>query len=92
MQKMQRLINPTVLEQKLFGATVTREAWTPATVREDLPDVTVRFRGREVQCITFGRQCDFARVQLQGARDVPAWEFSWDAIARSLNTGRPLRV
>lgn len=92
--KMQRLIVPTVLEQKLFGTQVTREEWTAKTVRQDLPDVQVKFMqaGKPVviTCIVSGRKETYATVRPFSNGSAMSWSFSWDAIARSLNTGRPL--
>ena len=88
----------------VFGEPNSRP-WTPADVREYLPDVKVRFSGvlplsngtkqtinvpQVIDCITCGRLNEFATVRVHGY--ALSWQFSWDAIARSLNTGKPLQA
>lgn len=51
---------PTKLEQELFGNQITREAWTAATVCEDLPDAEVRCNGAVMPCLVCGRLNEFA--------------------------------
>jgi len=94
---------PTNLEIAL-GAKITREPWTAETVRQDLPDVRVKtsaqawgvltgtaWAPREaiVICIVRGRLQEFATVSVHGYA-YPQWQFSWEAIAHSLNSGNPL--
>lgn len=64
--------------------------WTVERVREELPDVTVDWAGVvTIHGKAVGRQNRFARVY-DGNRYVGEW--SWEAVARSLNTGRPLKT
>jgi len=90
MSKMQRVTVPTVLEQKLFGTPITYSPHTAGSCREDLPAVRVKVDdGRIFDCQTCGRLNEFATVFVHGYA-FPNWQFSWQAIADSLNTGRPL--
>jgi hypothetical protein len=86
--KMQRVTIPSVLEQKLCGTPITYEPWSAETVRQDLPDVKVKLDGRILDCRTCGRLNEFATVFVHGY--AMQWQFSWHAIAHSLNSGRPL--
>lgn len=96
---------PTVLEQKLFGTQITREPWTAETVRQGLPNVQVRYSGilpkangtkeivstpQVITCGVCGRLNQFATVFVHGY--ALRWEFSWEAIAHSLKTGKPLQA
>lgn len=88
--KKQRVTVPTVLEQQLLGTPITYSKWTADSVREDLPDVRVKVMGEVKDARVCGRLNQFAMVYLHG---YPAsWEFSWDAVAHSLNSGKPLIV
>jgi hypothetical protein len=88
MAKMQRVVVPTVLEQLLTGTPITYSPWTAETVRKDLPEVQVNLNGRVMACMVCGRLNEFATVFIHGY--ATQWQFSWSAIARSLNTGKPL--
>ena len=63
--------------------------WTAARARGEHPDVTVRHAGREYQGRRTGKK--FARVTIsRSPTDWQSWEWSWAAIAHSLNSGKPL--
>ena len=70
--------------------------WTARRVREELPDVQVMFRKLGVpcyiHCVVRGRKNRFATVRPFhiGSWSV-SWEFAWDTIAHSMNTGEALR-
>ncbi len=65
--------------------------WTVADVKEELPEVKVLVESHNIaRAKVYGRSLDFASVML--LEDGRHFEFSWDTIARSLNTGRPLRI
>ena len=101
--RYERVTIPSNLDVMLAGATITREPWTAQTVRQDLPDVrvkvdTVCFRdnpawakptGRIMTGQVRGRLYEFATVSIYGYA-YPQWQFSWESIANSLNSGKPL--
>lgn len=62
--------------------------WTEARVRAELPLLRVRVEGEEMTGSPVGRCLPFAVVYAGYGR----WEFSWSALASSLNSGRPLIV
>lgn len=69
------------------------EFWTPEKVRETLPYVSVRINGRNVIGRVSGRKNRFASVSLGYSTALQQFvdrTYSWEAVARSLNTGEPL--
>lgn len=70
--------------------------WTPETVKSQLPNVDVRFISAgmpiTISCVVRGRKNKFATVAPYEFGSATAWEFSWQAIANSLNSGKPLSV
>lgn len=64
--------------------------WTVQRVREELPEVPVTVQG--VVCIgqVAGRCLPAARVYFTYLGDMFNAEWSWTAVARALNTGKPL--
>jgi hypothetical protein len=87
--KMQRVTVPTTLEQRLFGTPITYSAHTAESVRQDLPAVQVKVGRKVVDAMVCGRLNQYATVFVHGYAH-PQWTFSWDAIAHSLNSGKPL--
>ena len=94
-EKRPTLHVPTHLKVMLGLDTVREipaEPWTAARARAEHPEVTVRHAGREYQGRVTGRG-DCARVTIwRGPQDWQTWEWSWSAIARSLNSGMPLKT
>ena len=85
---------PSTLQIMLGLDTVREipaELWTAARAKAERPGVTVRHAGREYQgAVTWG-EGKFARVTIwRGAGDWQSWEWSWSAVAQSLNSGKPL--
>ena len=80
------------------GPSVRLPAWTPELVRERLPAVQVRIGDRVFAAWTSGRAMPCASVTAKlpiegtGASVPVTFEFSWDALARVLNTGGQLKV
>lgn len=79
--------------QILLGIDTVRDIpaapWTAARAKTERPDVTVRHAGREYPGLVTGGR--FARVTIwRGPQDWQVWEWSWPALARSLNSGKPL--
>ena len=64
--------------------------WTVARVKEELPDVQVMHHGKVVTMQVRGRKLGFAFVSTFMDTSV-SLEYAWSTVARSLNTGRPLR-
>ena len=80
--------------QVMLGLDTVRDIpavpWTAARVKTERPDVTVRHAGQEYQGRVTGRG-NFASVTIwRGPQDWQTWEWSWAAVTRSLNSGRPL--
>ena len=88
--KMQCATIPSILEQKLFGTPITYAPWSAYKVREELPDVQVNHNGSILDCRVAGRLNSYATVFSSTGSAFPRWQFSWEAIANSLNSGRPL--
>lgn len=67
--------------------------WTVSEVKDKLPDVrVVGNTGKEYKASVRGRRERFAYVSV----DTPEWgpvatEFTWEAVAASLNSGYPLK-
>lgn len=71
-------------------AFVNYPAWTADSVREQLPDVRCLFDGREYPGTVRGRKLEFAQVHINNG---PLHcEFTWSAIAHSLNRNAPLNM
>mgnify|MGYP001608389025 CR=1 FL=1 len=69
---------------------IPAEPWTAARVKAEHPDVTVRHADQEYRGRVTGSG-DYAHVTIwRSAQDWQSWEWSWPAIARHLNSGRPL--
>lgn len=72
--------------------------WTIARVKSELPDVRLQIGRKIVSARLSGRLNQFATVSTTNdfpRRGVPLfadWEFSWETIARSLNSGRALQI
>lgn len=89
---------PSNLQIMLGADTVHElpaEPWTVARVKTERPSVTVRHAGREYQGRVTGVETyalgTYARVTIfRRADDWQTWEWSWSAVARSLNSGKPL--
>ncbi len=64
--------------------------WTGADVREYLPDVLLVHNARVVNARVCGRLNQFATVFIHGYHY--SWQFAWDTIAHSINTGKPLNA
>lgn len=66
--------------------------WTAEKVRAELPDVKVRTtrKGQPVTAVVRGRFNSFATVGI--VETAIAAEFTWDAVAASLNSGKPLEM
>lgn len=62
--------------------------WTPKLVREHLPDVQVQTGKKTTEtAVVRGRWLKFPHVYTP---DGHLREYSWEAVARSLNNGQPL--
>ncbi len=74
----------------------TIQPWTPAMVREVLPDVCVNVGGRLIVGEVRGRLNDFATVYpikgFSGGGDGAGFSFAWSTIANALNSKRPLLI
>ena len=76
------------------------EPWTIATVKRDLPSVSIRIvKGKIVTGRVSGRLNQFATVSVPNTGTLHSnsiifadGQFSWEAIAHSLNSGKPLNV
>ena len=66
----------------------TAPYWTVETVRAELPAVKVQMRNRVYDGRTYGRKSAFATVRFG---DMTA-EWSWEAVVRCLNAGKPLQA
>jgi len=72
--------------------------WTVQDVKDALPNVLLRVGKRTVDARTSGRLNAFATVSVTNDKPrsgVPLfmdYQFSWEAIVRSLNENRPLEV
>lgn len=64
--------------------------WTVARVKNELPDVQVKTLTGVLTCRVAGSKNKFASVYAPSTGHT--WEYSWDAVCRALNTGKPLRV
>lgn len=81
----------------------TQTEMTIADVKRDLPDVPVTIGRKRFMARLSGRLCPFGtltvsyithgapRHYLRGRPWIDA-QFSWDAIARAVNTGKPLAM
>ena len=81
--------------QILLGIDTVRDIpaapWTAARAKAERPAVTIQHAGREYNGHVTGKK--FARVTIwRSAQDWQTWEWSWSAIARSLNSGKPLTI
>jgi hypothetical protein len=64
---------------------------TEREVREELPDVTVRAGKQHYRAKVTGRKCPFATVTpLDGPHKDQSQTYSWCAVTRAINAGRPL--
>ena len=63
---------------------------TRDSVREYLPDLKIKINGEVKDARVCGRLNQFGTVYLHGYAG--SWEFTWDAIAHSLNSRKPLEV
>ncbi len=67
------------------------EMWTAERVKEELPNVSVLVESHNLaRGWVHGRSLDFAEVFLPS--DGRHFQFAWDTIAKSLNSGKPLRI
>jgi hypothetical protein len=68
------------------------DEWTITLVKDRLPDVHVQLPdGRVLLGTVRGREEPFAQVYVEPSRGVSCqYEYSWDSLVWSLNTGRPL--
>ncbi len=72
--------------------------WTIEKVKEELPKVKVKIGGERLDGEVNGRLLPFAKVSVWFPPDKVRkgfyvdWEFSWQAIVNSLNSGEPLLV
>ena len=65
--------------------------WTAAKVREELPDVQVRWSdGKVYTFVVRGRLLRYASVRPFDIGSAVQLQYSWDTIAASLNSGKPL--
>lgn len=72
------------------------EQWTIEKVKEELPKVKVKIGGEKFDGQVYGKKLPYAKVsvffppdRVKGGFNVD-WEFSWQAIVNSLNSGEPL--
>ncbi len=68
---------------------------TIAEIKRDLPQVQVKIGKKKVWARISGRLNQFATVSLGYSTAAQTWvdfSFSWEAIAHSLNSGKPLLV
>ena len=70
--------------------------WTVERVKQELPEVQVRFNWRggptTIQCVVCGRKNKFATVMPFEFGSATKWQFAWETIARALNTDKALQV
>jgi hypothetical protein len=79
---------------------MTATTHTIATVKAELPDVTVRWNGQRWQARVSGRLNQFATVspwvKIGRGRPCaimgPCFHFSWDAVTRAVNGGHDLQA
>ena len=76
--------------------TTTIQAMTAEDAREILPDVLVAVGDKLLRCFITGRFLPMATVTpnqwYEPTLAALRWAFSWEAVARSCNTGIPLTV
>lgn len=64
---------------------------TVAQVKKELPNVKLKIGKRVTTGKVTGRMNKFASVHEFGKLGT-VYKFSWEAVARSVNSGRPLKV
>lgn len=65
---------------------------TIADVKNQLPDVKIKFAGKIHSARIAGRENKFATVWFRIDGDLIDFEYSWNAILHSVQTGNPLTV
>lgn len=63
--------------------------WSIERVKNELPDVSVKWRGKVYRAAVRGRLNRFATVHLLDLPEVSA-EWSWLSVARAVESGSPL--
>lgn len=63
---------------------------TIESVKETLPKVQVKVDGKIITANVSGRRNRFATVWTK--QNMDGWEFAWQTIVNSLNSGKPLNV
>ena len=64
------------------------EHWTIQKVKDELPKIVVIYNDEKFLCQVSGRKLHFAHVHSLESGHI--WEYSWETIARSLNSNMPL--
>lgn len=67
--------------------------WTKATVRAELPDVTVEIGGERLPARVIGRKERYATIVVTipyGTGVQISFEVAWDTIVSTLNRNRPI--
>ena len=65
-------------------------ALTIEQIKNDLPEVNVRYNGEVKRALVCGRKLRFPIACILG--ESASFEFSWPAIARAVNTGAVLNA
>ena len=65
--------------------------WTIARVKDELPNVKIKIDGKVETGGVRGSKDKFATVWVYRL-GATYYSFSWDAVCRALNSGRPLKV
>lgn len=68
------------------------DVWTVQRVKDELPIVQVKVDGRVYEMGVYGRQLRFPSVRPFEYGSAVSYEFAWETIVHSLNTGKPLLV
>ena len=66
--------------------------WTGAEVKKRLPRVDVKLQDRIRRGNVSGRRNKFATVWIEYYGNIYEAQYSWAAVARALNTKKPLKV
>jgi hypothetical protein len=68
--------------------------WTPESVREHLPDVTVKMNGKVYPAMVRGHSMRFAGVTIILSEHpwtlLPQFEVAWSTVAHCLNADQPI--
>jgi hypothetical protein len=61
-------------------------------VKDNLPDVPVKYGGKVVMGWLRGRLLPFPKVFIGPRGTIGGWEVSWETATRAINTGNPILI